>query len=124
MFELFKNTKFAGEMKNPDAVGEVGNIRCGDVMRIYLKIKDNKITAISYLTYGCVAAIASTEALCKIAKGKTIDEALKIDHKDVMKELGDLPAIKIHCSSLSIEALRKAIENYKEKIKVSIDNRQ
>ena len=86
-------------------------------MRIYLKIKNNKITDITYLTYGCVAAIASTEALCKIVKGKTLDEALKINHKDVMKELETLPAIKIHCSSLSIEALRKAIEDYKEKKK-------
>ena len=88
---------------------------CGDIMRVYLKIKDNRIVDITYLTYGCVAAIASTEALCKIVKGKTLDEALKLGHKDVIKELESLPAIKIHCSSLSIEALRKAIEDYKQK---------
>ena len=114
VLECFSKTKHAEEMKNPDSVGEVGNVKCGDIMRIYLKIKEGKITNISYLTYGCVAAIASTEALCKIVKGKTLQEALKINHKDVIKELDKLPTVKIHCSSLSIEALRKAIENYKE----------
>ena len=115
VLECFRKTEHAEEMKNPDAVGEVGNIKCGDIMRVYLKIKNNKIIDITYLTYGCVAAIASTEALCKIVKGKTLDEAIKINHKDIIAELDKLPTVKIHCSSLSIEALRKAIENYKGK---------
>ena len=114
VLECFKNHKHAEEMKNPDAVGEVGNVKCGDIMRIYLRIKDNKIIEIKYLTYGCVAAIASTEAICKIVKGKTLEEALKVNHKDVIKELDKLPTVKIHCSSLSIEALQKAIKNYKK----------
>ena len=114
VLECFKNTQHAEEMKNPDAVGEVGNVKCGDIMRIYLKIKDNTITEVKYLTYGCVAAIASTEALCKIVKGKTLSQALEVNHKDVIAELDKLPTVKIHCSSLSIEALQKAIENYKE----------
>tara|TARA_Y100000031_G_C7906912_1_gene242057 strand:- start:119 stop:481 length:363 start_codon:yes stop_codon:yes gene_type:complete len=112
VLECFKKTEHAQEMENADAVGEVGNVKCGDIMRVYLKINDNKITNISYLTYGCVAAIASTEALCKIVKGKTLDEAKEINHKDVIAELDKLPTVKIHCSSLSIEALGKAIENY------------
>ena len=111
----FKNPKFVGEIKNADAVGEVGNPRCGDVMKIFLKIKGNNIINIKFQTYGCPAAIASSEALCELAKNKTLDAALKITHKDIVKRLKDLPAIKQHCSILGAEALQKAIKDYGEK---------
>ncbi len=114
VIEHFTNPKFAGEMKDYDAVGEVGNVKCGDVMRIYLKINDNVITEIKFLTYGCAAAIAASDAMCELAKDKTIEQALKITAKDIAKELGNLPPQKFHCSVLGTDALKKAIENYKK----------
>ncbi len=111
----FKKPKYAGEMKNPDAAGEVGNMKCGDIMRIYLKIKDNKIKKISFQTYGCVAAIASTDVICELAKGKMLDEALEIKSEDVIKKLGEMPNIKHHCSVLGLNALKDAIEKYKKR---------
>ena len=111
----FQNPKFAGEINNPDGVGEVGNIKCGDIMRVFIKVENNKIVDIKFKTYGCVAAIASSDVLCKLAKGKTIEEALKITDKQIVKELGNLPPVKLHCSVLGMNALRKAIENYKKK---------
>ena len=113
----FQKPKFAGEIKKADAVGEVGNVKCGDIMRVYLKIEDDKIKDIRFKTYGCVAAIASTDYLCEIVKGKTLDEALKITSKDVVKKMGKVPAVKLHCSVLAHNALKKAIEDYKKKKK-------
>ena len=113
----FKNPKFAGEIKKADAVGEVGNVRCGDIMKVFLKIKDNKIEKIRFKTYGCVAAIASSDAMCEMAKGKTIEQALKIKDKDIVKHLEKLPPIKLHCSVLGMDALQNAIKNYKKKKK-------
>ena len=111
----FQNPKFAGEIKKADAVGEIGNVKCGDIMRVYLKIEDNKIKDIKFKTYGCVAAIVSTDYLCEIVKGKTLDQALKVTSKDVVKKMGKVPAIKLHCSVLAQEALKKAIGRYKKK---------
>ncbi|MBU3896872.1 MAG: iron-sulfur cluster assembly scaffold protein [Nanoarchaeota archaeon] len=110
----FKNPKFTGEIKNADAIATVGNIRCGDVLKFFLKIKKNKIIDVRYQTYGCVAAISSSEALARMIKGKTIKEAEKITNTDVVKNLGYLPAIKLHCSVLGVAVLKKAIENYKK----------
>ncbi len=110
----FQNPKFAGEIKNPDAVGEVGNVKCGDIMKLFLKIKDNKITDIKFKTYGCVAAIASTDVLCELVKGKSLEQALKITSKDIVKKMGAVPSIKLHCSVLAQNALKKAIEKYKK----------
>ena len=117
ILKRFQNPKNAGELKTPDAVGEVGNIKCGDIMRVYIKVKDNKIKDIKFLTYGCVAAIASTDFLCEIVKGKTLDQALKVTSKDVVKKMGNVPAVKLHCSVLAQNALKKAIEEYKKKKK-------
>ena len=115
VMEFFKNPKHVGVIKNADAVGEVGNMKCGDIMKLYLKIKDGKIAKVRFETFGCVAAIASTEALCRIIEGKKIEDALKVTKKDVIKEMGgDVPAVKIHCSILAKEALEKAIKNYKK----------
>lgn len=115
ILERFRHPKFAGEMKDADAVGEVGNLKCGDIMKVYIKVGKNKkgeniIKDIKFLTYGCVAAIASSDVLCELAKGKTLGDAKKITHKDVIKAMGgDVPAIKVHCSVLAQEALKKAI---------------
>ncbi len=120
VMKRFKNPKFAKKMKDADAVGEVGNVNCGDIMEVFIKVGKNKkgeefIKDISFQTYGCVAALASSDALCELAKGKTIQEALKISRDDIVKILKGLPNIKFHCSVLGEEALQKAIENYKKK---------
>lgn len=117
VIHYFRNPKHVGEIKNPDGVGRVGNPTCGDMMDVYIKVKGNKINDIKFKTFGCIAAISSTEALCRIAKGKPIKEAQKISAKDIMNELGGLPGIKIHCSVLGADALKKAIENYTKKLK-------
>lgn len=114
---IFKNPKFAGEIKNASGVGNVGNPICGDMMTVYIKVDKNKIKDIKFKTFGCVAAIASSEALCALAKGKTIQDALKITSKDIANYLGGLPNIKHHCSILGAEALKKAIEDYEKKTK-------
>jgi nitrogen fixation NifU-like protein len=111
----FKNPRFGGEMKNPDAVGQVGNMKCGDVMKIFLKIENNIIKDIRFQTFGCIAAIASSDAMCELAKGKTIEEAMNIKYNDILDKLGEIPKQKIHCSVLGTQALKKAIENYKKK---------
>jgi len=112
VMEHFMNPKFMGEIKDADGVGEVGNMKCGDIMRVYLKVKGEKIEDIKFKTFGCVAAIASSDVLCGLAKGKTIEEAKKIKGKDIVKELGNLPNIKLHCSVLGDNALRAAIADY------------
>ncbi len=117
----FQNPKFAGKMKDPSSSGKVGNVKCGDIMEIFIKIEKNKegkeiIKDISFLTYGCVAAIASTDFLCEIVKGMDLDEALKVTSKDVVKQMGGkVPPIKLHCSVLAQEALKEAIDNYRKK---------
>src|SRR6056297_2856587 len=115
----FFNPKNYGKMKNPDAKGEVGNAACGDIMELELKVdkKTNKIKDIKFRTFGCVAAIASTSVLTQITKGLTLEKAEKLTMKDVKNKLKDLPKIKIHCSTMAIQALKKAIENYKNKNK-------
>jgi len=113
VMEHFKNPKNLGELKNPDAMGQVGNPVCGDIMKIYLKIKEKKIKDIVFETLGCGAAIACSSVVTEEAKGKTLDKALKINKDIILKKLGGLPEPKIHCSMLAIEALKKAIENYK-----------
>ena len=113
----FFNPRNVGEIKNADGVGTVGNPSCGDIMTIYIKIKDNKIDDIKFKTYGCAAAIASTSMATEMVKGKTLEEAEKLTRKDVAKELGGLPAVKMHCSNLAADALRKAIEDYRSKKK-------
>jgi len=112
--EYFKDPKHAGEIENPDAKAMVGNAKCGDILEFFLKIKNNKIVDIKFKTYGCVAALSSSEALCRMVKGKTLEQALKIKDKDIVEHLGGLPTIKFHCSVLGTSVLKKAIENYKK----------
>jgi len=106
-----------GEMEDADAVGEVGNPTCGDLMYIYIKVKEDKIDDISFQTFGCGAAVATSSMVTEMAKGKTLDEALEITRKDVADALDGLPPIKIHCSNLAADGLHQAIEKYREKQK-------
>ncbi len=115
IIELFTNPKNMGEMKDPDGVGKVGNPICGDVMHLFINVKDNKIADIKFKTFGCVAAIATSSIVTELAKGKTLEEAEKITNADVAKALGGLPPIKMHCSVLAQQALKAAIKDYREK---------
>lgn len=113
----FYNPKNFGEIKNPDATGQVGNTVCGDMMWVYLKIDKDKIKDIKFKTFGCVAAIATSSMLTQMAKGKTIEEARKITDKDIIEQLDGLPPIKHHCSLLARQALEKALAEYDGKEK-------
>ncbi|MCK4522286.1 MAG: iron-sulfur cluster assembly scaffold protein [Nanoarchaeota archaeon] len=113
----FNNPKFSKKIKKYNAVGQFGNPRCGDVMKIYLNVENGVIKDIFFETMGCIAAIAASDAMCELAKGKKLDDALKITDKDIAKKLGELPSIKYHCSVLGTRALRDAIKNYKLKKK-------
>ncbi|MBU0637107.1 MAG: iron-sulfur cluster assembly scaffold protein [Patescibacteria group bacterium] len=110
----FKNPHNQGIIKNPDAVGQVGNPVCGDVMRVYLRIKDDIIKNIKFETLGCAAAIAVSSVLTDLVKNKTLTEALKVNNNEIIKELGGLPAQKVHCSALGVEAFKDAINNYQK----------
>ena len=111
----FLNPKNMGEMKNPDGKGKIGNPVCGDIMEVFIKVRDRKISDIKFQTFGCAAAIASSSIITELAKGKTLEQAKKLTYKEVKKNLKDLPRIKVHCSAMAIQALKKAIENFEKK---------
>jgi len=115
VMDHFQDPQNMGVIKDADAIGEVGNPACGDIMKIYLKISDNEVIEdIKFETLGCVAAIATSSMITELAKGKTLKEASEVEFKDVQQALGTLPPIKVHCADLSVQALRKAIKKYKE----------
>jgi nitrogen fixation NifU-like protein len=115
--EHFANPRNVGEIENPDGVGEVGNPVCGDMMKITIRVKDGRIEDIAFKTLGCAAAIATSSITTEMARGKTLDEALKITRDLVAKELGGLPPNKMHCSNLAAEGLHKAIGDYLSRTK-------
>ena len=115
VMDHFMNPRNVGEMDNPDAIGEVGNPTCGDLMKFYLRVEDNVITDIKFQTFGCGAAIATSSMITELAMGKTLDEAWELTRDEVAESLDGLPPIKMHCSNLSADALRAAIEDYREK---------
>jgi len=120
VIDHFKNPHNFGKMKNPDGVGKVGNIVCGDVMQLYIKVGKNKkkeevIKKIKFETFGCVAALATSSIITDLAKGRTLERALSIEKAEIVKALGGLPQIKIHCSILASEALAEAIYDYLSK---------
>lgn len=115
VMDHFMNPRNVGEIENADGVGQVGNPKCGDIMKMYLKIEDNVIKDVKFKTFGCGAAIATSSMATELIKGKTIDEALQITNKVVAEALGGLPAVKMHCSVLAEEAIRAAINDYKVK---------
>ena len=110
----FANPRNCEKMEDPDGVGTVGNPTCGDLMTIYIEVDDDVITDISFQTFGCGAAIATSSMITEIAVGKTLDEALNISRNDVAEELDGLPPVKMHCSNLAADGLKAAIENYYE----------
>jgi nitrogen fixation NifU-like protein len=115
VMDHFMNPKNVGEIKNPDGYGKVGNPVCGDLMEMFIKVKDDIITDIKFRTFGCGSAIATSSMVTEMAIGKNVDEALKITRNDVADELDGLPPVKMHCSNLAADALKEAIKNYKSK---------
>ncbi len=115
VMDHFSNPRNVGEMPDADGVGTEGNPVCGDVMKIFLKVKDDKIVDAKFQTFGCGAAIAVSSMVTEMVKGKTLDEALSISKETVANSLGGLPPQKMHCSNLGADALRKAIEDYRNK---------
>ncbi|MCZ2855601.1 MAG: Fe-S cluster assembly scaffold protein NifU [Candidatus Bathyarchaeota archaeon] len=115
VMEHFRNPRNMGDMPDADGVGTVGNPVCGDLMTIFIKVKDNKIADVKFKTFGCGAAIATSSMITELAKGKTLEEATKISRGDVAESLGGLPPVKMHCSNLAADGLRAAIEDYLKK---------
>ena len=115
VLDHFRNPRNVGEIEDADGVGTVGNPVCGDMMSVYIKVKDDRIEDIKFKTFGCGAAIATTSMTTELAKGKTLDEAMEITRQDVADELGGLPPVKMHCSNLAADALHEAIEDYRNK---------
>jgi nitrogen fixation NifU-like protein len=115
VLDHFRNPRNVGELEDADGVGTVGNPVCGDVMTIYIKVEEDRISDIRFKTFGCGAAIATTSMTTELAKGKTLDEALKITREQVAEELGGLPPVKMHCSNLAADALHEAINDYRKK---------
>ena len=112
VMDHFTNPRNVGEIKEPSGVGEVGNPRCGDIMRMYIKVKDDVITDVTFKTFGCGAAIATSSMATELIKGKTINDALKLTNKAVMEALDGLPSVKVHCSVLAEQAIKAAIADY------------
>ena len=115
VMEHFRNPRNVGEILDADGVGTVGNPVCGDMMAIYIKVKDNRIADIKFKTFGCGAAVATSSMITELAKGKTLEEAMKITRSDVADSLGGLPPVKMHCSNLAADALHEAIKDYQKR---------
>lgn len=123
VMDHFMNPRNVGEIKDADGQGTVGNPVCGDMMTFFIKVNGNKLEDVKFKTFGCGAAIAVSSMISEMAKGKTLDEAMKISNKDVADELDGLPANKMHCSNLGADALHKAIEDYRGKAGASEEDR-
>ncbi len=117
VMDHFTNPRNVGDMADADGVGQEGNPTCGDAMKIYIKVKDDRIVDAKFKTFGCGAAIAVSSMVTEMVKGKTLDEALAISKEAVANELGGLPPQKMHCSMLGSDALKKAIEDYRSRQK-------
>ena len=115
VMDHFTNPRNVGTLENPDGIGHVGNPVCGDIMELYIKVKDEIITDAKFKTFGCGAAIATSSMVTELVKGKTVQEALEISNKAVIEALGGLPSVKVHCSVLAEEALKSAIDDYRNK---------
>lgn len=115
VMDHFSNPRNMGVIENPDGYGKIGNPSCGDIMEIYIKVKDDIITDVKFRTFGCASAIASSSVSTEMILGKNINEALEITNKSVVEALGGLPPVKMHCSVLAEEAIKKAIEDYLSK---------
>lgn len=121
VMDHFKNPRNVGEIENADGVGEVGNAKCGDIMKMYLKIEDGVIVDIKFKTFGCGSAIATSSMATEMIKGKTVEEALQLSNRAVVEALDGLPAHKIHCSVLAEEAVKAAVKDYYDKNGIAYD---
>ena len=122
VMDHFMHPRNVGEIENPDGVGQVGNAKCGDIMKMYLKIKNNIIEDVKFETFGCGSAIASSSMATELIKGKTIEDALAVTNKQVVDALGGLPAHKLHCSVLAEEAIKAAVKDYYDKNGIKYDH--
>ena len=122
VMDHFMHPRNVGEIPNADGVGEVGNAKCGDIMKMYLKIKDDRIEDAKFETFGCGSAIASSSMATELIKGKTVDEALAVTNKQVVDALGGLPAYKLHCSVLAEESIKAAVKNYYDRNNIPYDH--
>lgn len=113
VMDHFMNPRNQGEIENPDGVGEVGNPKCGDIMKIFLRVKDDRIEDVKFQTFGCGAAVATSSMATELVKGKTLEEAWDLSNKAVAEALGGLPPVKMHCSVLAEEGIHKAINDYR-----------
>lgn len=121
VMDHFTHPRNVGEIPDADGVGEVGNAKCGDIMKMYLKIKDDRIEDVKFETFGCGSAIASSSMATELIKGKTIEEALAVTNKQVVDALGGLPAYKLHCSVLAEESIKAAVKNYYDRNNIPYD---
>ena len=121
VMDHFMNPRNVGEIPDADGVGEVGNAKCGDIMKMYLKIKDDKIEDVKFATFGCGSAIASSSMATEMIKGKTLEEATAVTNNQVEEALGGLPAHKLHCSVLAEEAIKSAVKDYYDKNGIAYD---
>ena len=124
VMDHFMNPRNVGEIENPSGVGEVGNAKCGDIMKMYLDIENNVIKDVKFETFGCGSALASSSMATEMIKGKTVEEALAISNKDVVDALGGLPAHKLHCSVLAEEAIKSAVKDYYDRNGIAYDHSQ
>ena len=122
VMDHFTHPRNVGEIPDADGVGEVGNAKCGDIMKMYLKIKDDRIEDVKLETFGCGSAIASSSMATELIKGKTIEEALAVTNKQVVDALGGLPAYKLHCSVLAEESIKAAVKNYYDRNNIPYDH--
>ena len=122
VMDHFMHPRNVGSIENADGVGEVGNAKCGDIMKMYLKIKDGIIDDVKFETFGCGSAIASSSVATEMVKGKTIEEALAVTNKQVVDALGGLPAYKLHCSVLAEEAIKSAVKDYYDRNGIAYDH--
>ena len=121
VMDHFMHPRNVGEIANPSGVGEVGNAKCGDIMKMYLDIENNVIKDVKFETFGCGSAIASSSIATEMIKGKTVEEALALTNKEVVDALGGLPAHKLHCSVLAEEAVKSAVQDYYERNNIPYD---
>ena len=121
VMDHFRNPRNVGEISDADGIGEVGNVKCGDIMRMYIKVIDGIITDVKFMTFGCGSAIATSSIATEMIKGKSIDEALELSNQAVAEALGGLPAHKIHCSVLAEEAVKAAVKDYYDKHGIAYD---
>lgn len=120
----FRNPRNVGEIEDADGIGEVGNAKCGDIMRVYIKVKDGIISNVKFMTFGCGSAIATSSMATELIKGKPIEQALELTNQAVVEALGGLPAYKLHCSVLAEEAVKAAVKDYFDKNHIAYDKKK